>query len=727
MQALTFVDLNNGKVDLDHIAAVATSKQPTAADRMGRLKLTLQGAVDTIKTINPRGEWVAATAYKIKDVVFVSGVAGAPGTWYIAVVEHISAGVFAADAGTKWRVHQGVTVAEMAEPDTAARLGLAGEDVIDYLKAFRSMASFGEAQRQMLSMTPILRPNQTFMDAIMRGKVTIVVAADSISEGADTHYVNGWVSNFSQMLSSQIPWIEWNVINLSLGGRGLRDLQDPAFVSPDSFTRPAKTGGIDSQSWPDGALIAGKAWRDYVRDAAPDLFVMAHQENMGEDTSFMQANWNSFRFYSESWPKAPWFCFVATHLPTDRSDLVGGEFAAQQIGRQGIADWIRATALEKGYGLIDNNALFRMLRDGKRVETVPFTVERNFRYFGDPAHWNSAGGLAPVLSDGVMTFPSAGLARRIGTLSRDVDISGDYSLNAGSVVNVSYRTYKTFKSYVVQYGISPGRIQLYCGGTELSAITISAPTNPCNIRVKVTGSRHEIYYNGKRVLKVIDGTISTAGVTSIGFVNGLGSGGTVSNLYLCLATEFDSSPQYFDEATIFGHYPPDSTSNPDTTGGDGIHHLSDKGIFLVYLTAAQGFIDDLKSIFGNPQIATSGPQSAPISSPINGAIAVVAGCSCYVTTASQKYVMAHISFSYRNPGPVSGVLQLVRNGAAVTSWYLPMTAGISPENFSASVPIILYPGTFEYGLTWGALPVGQAAMTSNDQGGRSLALIVTPA
>lgn len=44
MPAITISDLNNAKLDADHIAAVATSTAPTATDRLGGVKTTMAGA-----------------------------------------------------------------------------------------------------------------------------------------------------------------------------------------------------------------------------------------------------------------------------------------------------------------------------------------------------------------------------------------------------------------------------------------------------------------------------------------------------------------------------------------------------------------------------------------------------------------------------------------------------------------------------------------------------------
>lgn len=48
MAAITFTDLNNGKADLDHVAAIATSNALTAVDRLGREKKTIAGVLASI-------------------------------------------------------------------------------------------------------------------------------------------------------------------------------------------------------------------------------------------------------------------------------------------------------------------------------------------------------------------------------------------------------------------------------------------------------------------------------------------------------------------------------------------------------------------------------------------------------------------------------------------------------------------------------------------------------
>lgn len=100
MTAITVEDLDNAKLDVDLIAAVATSTEATAVDRLGNMKLTVAGAMQALAAINPRGAWVTATAYAIKDVFSDSGLV------YITVRAHTSTTVAADLAAGKIALYQ---------------------------------------------------------------------------------------------------------------------------------------------------------------------------------------------------------------------------------------------------------------------------------------------------------------------------------------------------------------------------------------------------------------------------------------------------------------------------------------------------------------------------------------------------------------------------------------------------------------------------------------------
>lgn len=104
MTAITVEDLDNAKLDVDLIAEVATSTEATATDRKGNVKLTVQGAMQTLIAVNPRGPWATATAYAVKDVFTEGGIT------YVAVLAHTSTSISADLAAGKIALYQGVTV-----------------------------------------------------------------------------------------------------------------------------------------------------------------------------------------------------------------------------------------------------------------------------------------------------------------------------------------------------------------------------------------------------------------------------------------------------------------------------------------------------------------------------------------------------------------------------------------------------------------------------------------
>lgn len=117
MATITVTDLNNAKLDVDHIAEVATSLGATATDRLGHNKHTLQGAVDSLAAFNIRGAWATSTAYAIKDVYTNAGLA------YVTIVAHISSSISADLAAGKVTIHQGATREELAASSGSSLVG----------------------------------------------------------------------------------------------------------------------------------------------------------------------------------------------------------------------------------------------------------------------------------------------------------------------------------------------------------------------------------------------------------------------------------------------------------------------------------------------------------------------------------------------------------------------------------------------------------------------------
>lgn len=129
----------------EQLDRVINTSASTYTDRLGQERLTVKGAVDTIRSINARGGWAATTAYEAKDVV-QSG-----GSWYIALGNHVSGATFAADQAAHWRLYQGVTTADLSS--TAAGKGGSLVGLSDAGDLFPSAITEIEAAIQSLALS----------------------------------------------------------------------------------------------------------------------------------------------------------------------------------------------------------------------------------------------------------------------------------------------------------------------------------------------------------------------------------------------------------------------------------------------------------------------------------------------------------------------------------------------------------------------------------------------
>lgn len=101
-------DLQEATLDLATIKGVANGfPNQVVRSRLGRDISTLAAVIADIATFIPRGNWVTATNYALKDLVVEAGVV------YVVVVPHVS-GVFATDlAAGKLAIYQGAAKSQV--------------------------------------------------------------------------------------------------------------------------------------------------------------------------------------------------------------------------------------------------------------------------------------------------------------------------------------------------------------------------------------------------------------------------------------------------------------------------------------------------------------------------------------------------------------------------------------------------------------------------------------
>ncbi len=593
----------------------------------------------------------------------------------------------------------------------------------------RAKAAFASVQQRMFADSPILMPSIDFMKALMTGACKIVVLGDSISYGYDWWYAGGWVSMFEAELQNAIPHIDWTVVNYSLPGRNLADLNNAAYTSPGSFSEPVKTGGDNSNLWPLGSAIDAKSWRDYVKDEAPDLIIMAHGENHTEFN--LDAYFETFRAYTATWTKKPWFAVVSCFLPTNQTDPEFGDaFKNANPQRQSIADFWKQLAVKKGYGHIDVNGIFLLLRDGHLREMVPPVIERNFRYFGDATKWLVYSS-ASFLTTNVIQFTGTDIIRRINNKTRDLDFNADFTkVTSNAAARVSYRLYNDTLNdgYTFQYVWATNTLYLFWNGAEITNWDVTAisgaMTATVNIRVHVIGNRHRCYIRGKLAAEYIDYRSFYSGEVSIG--SGVGTM-TVTNAQFAFFPQLEAAPEYYTEDILLGNNPSDYLSDPDSIGGDGRHHMSGQGIYLAYLPAVMNWLTDFKRIFERQLVLGTGKKTTVLSFPVDATTNIAD--TIQITVPKDTTVMINITFGYINLNATDpGQLHLYYDATKIEEWYLEQTLAFGAMK-TFTVSHIVEAGTHIISLRvlGSDLDAGVAITSGGDGLARQMTVTFTPA
>ena len=121
MAAITLPDLNNAKVDVDHIAEIANSTAATATDRVGHVKKTLKGIFSDVD---------ASVSKKMTDVDSVLASK-------ISELDSIISAQFNLSAATTWSYKIGTTPGTSAGQTMFSGLDLAEGNVEVFYNGIR--------------------------------------------------------------------------------------------------------------------------------------------------------------------------------------------------------------------------------------------------------------------------------------------------------------------------------------------------------------------------------------------------------------------------------------------------------------------------------------------------------------------------------------------------------------------------------------------------------------
>ena len=516
--------------------------------------------------------------------------------------------------------------------------------------------------------TTILGDLTAFKLAIQNRAATVVFLGDSISEGvSQTSIENAWTALVANDLRTKLPGVTWNIQNLSLGGYGIGQIQDPAFVAtasdnpPTSFMRvagqtnynnyPVQNNNLGIYTmlkdlWPSGSTI-GKSWRDHVKDATPDvIFIAMGQNDVSMPASTWSYNAQTFINYTKTWPKPPSIVLVTACPPTRKQATYRG----YQDGIQTSADAARAVALNFGYTLIDANRHYLMLRDGVDYVNPLWRAENGYNSY--PTGWVGTSP-QPTLAGYLLTYTGAGsLAGYMydqdsTRQAKDIHIAATFTPTAGGTAfGLMYRMNNGTPATNYQAQVNGAALTLYWAGGSIATVGITALTGGTShtLDVIAVGGHHQVYLDGVLKIDVWDYNFLGKGCWGVQ----LNGAGTINHLSVLRGITNQIAPAgIFSEDELLGISPTDYNVNAATNGGDGIHHPSFSGHYNIYYAASLGLIQEAARVYNGPK------------KPVSGAVSVTAGA-----LASTDYVQVSINGNTGSVVMMSGAAGLLGASAS---------------------------------------------------------------
>ncbi len=465
----------------------------------------------------------------------------------------------------------------------------------------------------------VLGDLRQFYRAIQNRSATVVFCGDSITEGLfQTTYEDSWASLLSGELRRRMSDVSWNIQNLSLAGLGIGSAQSNAFVggatndfatvfnrlkgTDPAYATSLKDIGVitgNPDVWPQGST-AGKTWRDHLRDATPDLLIIAHGQNDVDGNSAAWAsNCKALIAYARTWAKPPSIAIV-TACPATRKQAA---WRAYGPNIQVSADSARGVALEMGCALIDANRQYLMLRDG--IDYVRKSWQALAIASTYPSGWTGMATM-PTLAANTLTWAGAGKIYNSDAAhtAQDLHYSAQFAPAVdGQACGLIYRG-------LYEAQVSGAFLRLYYGVTVVASIGIVQFVGGATHQIEVVciGARHKIYIDGLKLIDVYDYSSLTSGGNSGIEMNGAG---TVAYPSLIRSVPRTLGPSLLTEDELLGISSADYWTNPLTKGGDGIHHPSSTGHYAAYFAASLGLVDAAERVYSQLGILATSKLITP--------------------------------------------------------------------------------------------------------------------
>lgn len=419
--------------------------------------------------------------------------------------------------------------------------------------------------------------------AIRDGAAKVVIVGDSIAVGrSQTSYGDSFPGLLAEHLRQNIK-ATWTFENYSIDGTGVGEYVNSGYNGYSPSSGPAMSPP-QYELWPSGSTPT-KPWRDWAKDAAPDLLVIAFGMNASGDEGASAASMNLIIDYIETWSKVPSIILVTPMLS---SRINGGGAPFEHV--QASADAWRGIAAQRNVSLADANAIYRLLLDGEDIQRTP----KRRRDLSDFASWVDISGTRPSVAGGTMTFGAPGWVEH-PDLTINCEVTATFNLDGSDIADLHYRRAGSNNSYIVRV--------LHAGGTSTVAWFGPGPTllhsegiasaAAYKVHVEAIGARHRIWVNGNAIALPGNG-INYAqlfpGRLGLAFSQGAGTV-TAFDARLGFAKVY-GSPRY-TEADLLGIN--DWASNPDSIGGNGINHPSVIASLLVYFAAFKPVLESLEN------------------------------------------------------------------------------------------------------------------------------------
>lgn len=417
--------------------------------------------------------------------------------------------------------------------------------------------------------------------AILGGTVRVGIVGDSIIEGlSEKLYDNSLVALMMRTLRAQNPTLKFEFANFSLAGRGIATFFDANYkgiAGPDDpasgFYRAA--GGANSALWPGGSVI-GKAWRDHLRDFAPDLVLYFFGANdLSGSGPIGQTQYKVALDYQETWAKVPSTVLATAALPAVA--------AGYQNEVQVSADTARGVARERGLTVIDINRLFHAYRYGTDIDNCFYV--RSDGFAGYPAGWTVETGttFTPFGSNGYEIRGQGRIMRSVQ--SQDINVSVKFTMPdwAAQTGNIIYRSKGTIQTqYMAQ--ITSNSLSLYWGSTIIKNVVLGVIPNGTEVtlQVDVRGQLHRIYVNGVLTISISDYNNLRSGTHGL-----LTTGGSarVYELIAHLGNPYSVGTPQLTDVDIYGYSPEEFAGNPNSLGGNGVNHETKIATTVIWAAA----------------------------------------------------------------------------------------------------------------------------------------------